>query len=512
MMRAVKTLGLIGGGVIGGAWGARAMIHGLDVVLFDPAPDAEKKFNEILSNAQLAWQKLTMAPLPPLGKFRRVASLSELAAVSDWVQESAPENPDLKRKIMTELTAVLPADVGIGSSTSGILPSLFQQGATHPERILVAHPFNPVYLLPLLEICPGDKTSRAWLARARDFYQTLGFQPLMMDREVEGFIADRLMESLWREALHMINENEATAEQIDDAVRFGCGIRWAFMGTFLTYRLAGGEQGMRHFMAQFGPALKWDWSRMTAPELSDSLLDKIVNQSDQQAGPDWDLRAMEQKRDECIIGIMQALRGADIASGKTLARHEERLYQLSHRQVVKHDESKPMPLYGGHVLPKWVDYNNHMTEFAYLENFGNATDAVLRHIGLDGAYLNGGHSFFTVESHICHIGQLRVNERFHIMTQLLGGGDKKLHLFHTMYKLPANSNDGDLSLIDINGQLAPKGGTVVATAEHFCLHVNHHDEKSCSALEPILSNLRRLIAAQKHLAAPERAGRKIGLS
>ncbi len=502
-MREVKTLGLIGGGVIGGAWGARAIIHGLDVVLFDPAPHAEKSFMQILANARLAWQQLTLSPLPREGSFKLVKSLEELAQLADWVQESAPENPELKIKIMAQLTEVLPADVGIGSSTSGILPSVFQSKAKHPERIFVAHPFNPVYLLPLLEICPGEKTSQAWLARAKEFYETLGFEPLMMTREVEGFIADRLMETLWREALHMIENNEATAAQLDDAVRFGCGIRWAFMGTFMTYRLAGGEMGMRHFMAQFGPALEWNWTRLKAPPLTDELLDKIVTQSDDQVAKDKDwksknLRDMERQRDEAIIGIMQALRGLDMASGKTLKSHEERLYTAAHHHDKKIDETKPMPLFGGRVVPKWVDYNDHMTESAYLENFGNATDAVLRHIGMDGDYLAKGFSFFTVESHICHIGQLRVGEQFQILTQVLGGGDKKLHLFHTMHKTMGDKLGGD------------KLGEVVATAEHFCLHVNHADEKSCPAHEPLLGKLHQLIKTQSTLAKPERAGRKIG--
>ncbi|MDI9313218.1 MAG: 3-hydroxyacyl-CoA dehydrogenase NAD-binding domain-containing protein [Hydrotalea sp.] len=497
-MRQVKTLGLIGGGVIGGAWGARAIIHGLDVVLFDPAPNAEKSFMAILNNARFAWQQMTMSPLPKEGSFKLVSSLQELAKVADWVQESAPENPELKTKIMAELTESLPADVGIGSSTSGILPSIFQAKAKHPERIFVAHPFNPVYLLPLLEICPGGKTSKEWLQRAKEFYETLGFQPLMMDREVEGFIADRLMETLWREALHMIENNEATAEQLDDAVRFGCGIRWAFMGTFMTYRLAGGEMGMHHFMKQFGPALEWNWTRLKAPPLTDELLNKIVAQSDGQMenSTDWkskNLRDMERQRDEAIIGIMQSLRTLDMAAGKTLKKHEDRLYALAHRQETKIDDSKPLPLFANMVLPKWVDYNEHMTEFAYLENFGNATDAVLRHIGMDAAYIASGFSFFTVESHICHIGQMRVGERFQIVSQVLGGGDKKLRLFHHMYKM-----DGD------------KLGAVVATAEHFCLHVDHKTEKSCAAHEPVLSKLQKLIAAQSNLAMPERAGRKIG--
>ncbi|MGI9461805.1 MAG: 3-hydroxyacyl-CoA dehydrogenase NAD-binding domain-containing protein [Alphaproteobacteria bacterium] len=497
-MRDVKTLGLIGGGVIGGAWGARAIIHGLDVVLFDPSSDAEKSFIQILTNARLAWQKLTLSPLPPEGSFRLVHSISELAGCVDWVQESAPEEPELKMNLMAELTETLPADVGVGSSTSGILPSILQSKAKNPERIFVAHPFNPVYLLPLLEICPGKQTSTSWLKRAQQFYETLGFRSLVMTGEVEGFIADRLMETLWRESLYMIEAGEATATQLDDALRFGCGIRWAFMGNFMTFFLAGGKMGMRHFMKQFGPALEWNWSRLKAPEFTNQLLENIVYQSDKQIQDDkeWkskNLYDMERQRDEAIIGIMQALRGLDMASGKVLKQHETRLYTASHQQVTKISEDKPMALFASMVVPKAVDYNDHMTESAYLENFGHATDAVLRYLGMGDDYIAKGFSFFTIETHICHIGQLRLGERFQIITQVLGGNDKKLHLFHYMYKM-----NGD--------QLAAE----VATAEHFCLHVNHKTEKSCTALPSVLDRLQKLIIAQSTIPKPDRAGRHIG--
>ena len=170
----------------------------------------------------------------------------------------------------------------IASSTSGLLPSRLQSEMAHPERFTVGHPFNPVYLLPLVEICGGERTSRDQGARRR-ILRRIGMQPLHLRKEIDGFIADRLMEALWREALHLVNDDVATAEEIDDAIRFGRGLRWSFMGTFLVYRIAGGEQGMRHFMAQFGPALKLPWTKLEAPELTDALLDKIVAQSDAQA-------------------------------------------------------------------------------------------------------------------------------------------------------------------------------------------------------------------------------------
>ena len=155
----------------------------------------------------------------------------------------------------------------------------------HPDRFLVAHPFNPVYLLPLVELCGGTQTASDAIAQAAGFYKSIGMRPLHVRKEIDGFIADRLLEALWREALWLVHEDVATVEEVDDAIRFGAGLRWAMFGTFLIYRLAGGEDGMRHFMAQFGPALKLPWTKlMDVPELTDALIDKIAAQSDQQAG------------------------------------------------------------------------------------------------------------------------------------------------------------------------------------------------------------------------------------
>ena len=153
----------------------------------------------------------------------------------------------------------------IASSTSGLLPTRLQAGMAHPERFVVGHPFNPVYLLPLVEICGGERTAQTTKDGGAALYREIGMRPLHVRKEIDGFIADRLLEALWREALWLVNDGVATTEEIDDAVRFGAGLRWCFMGTFLIYRLAGGEAGMRHFLAQFGPALKLPWTKLEAP-------------------------------------------------------------------------------------------------------------------------------------------------------------------------------------------------------------------------------------------------------
>ena len=280
----LERVGLLGGGVIGGGWAARFLLNGVDVQLFDPDPDAPRKVGDVLDNARRATGKLVMTPLPPEGTLTFVASPEEAAEGVDFVQESAPERLELKQDLLRRASGAAPADVVFASSTSGLLPSLLQAGMQHPERLVVGHPFNPVYLLPLVEVCGGALTSAATCERAGAVYESVGMHPLRLSKEVDGFVADRLLEALWREALWLVNDGIATVEEIDDAIRFGAGLRWSFMGTFLTYRIAGGEAGMRHFMAQFGPTLQWPWTKlMDVPELTDELLDRLVGQSDEQA-------------------------------------------------------------------------------------------------------------------------------------------------------------------------------------------------------------------------------------
>ncbi len=207
-------------------------------------------------------------------------------------RRARPSGSTLKQQLLARADAACDETVVIASSTSGLLPSLLQEGMRHPERLVVGHPFNPVYLLPLVEVVAGSKRSDDAVARAESVYRGLGMRPLLLDAEVDGFVADRLLEALWREALWLVDGGVATVSQIDDAIRFGAGLRWSAMGTFLVYRMAGGEAGMRHFMEQFGPALQWPWTKLTdVPELTDELLDRLVAQSDEQAGGQLDPRA-----------------------------------------------------------------------------------------------------------------------------------------------------------------------------------------------------------------------------
>ncbi|NRF72310.1 L-carnitine dehydrogenase [Aquincola sp. S2] len=310
----IKTFAAVGTGVIGGGWVARALANGLDVIACDPAAGAERSLRETVDNAWPALVKLGLAPGASPSRLRFVDSIEACVAEADFIQESAPEREDLKLQLHAQISAAARPDALIASSTSGLLPSHFHADARHPERCLVGHPFNPVYLLPLVELVGGKNTAPAALAAAAQVYSALGMRPLLVRKEVPGFIADRLLEALWREALHLVNDGVASTGEIDDAIRFGAGIRWSFMGSFLTYTLAGGELGMRHFMSQFGPALKLPWTQLVAPELTEALIDRVVDGTAAQQGA-RSIRALERYRDDCILGVLAAVREAKARHG-----------------------------------------------------------------------------------------------------------------------------------------------------------------------------------------------------
>ncbi|XEG72588.1 L-carnitine dehydrogenase [Pseudomonas sp. abacavir_1] len=309
----IKTFAALGSGVIGSGWIARALAHGLDVVAWDPAPGAEAALRQRVANAWPALQKAGLVPGASQERLKFVDTIEECVRDADFIQESAPERLDLKCELHAKISAAAKPDALIGSSTSGLLPSEFYADATHPERCVVGHPFNPVYLLPLVEVVGGEKTDPAAIQAAIAVYRSLSMRPLHVRKEVPGFIADRLLEALWREALHLVNDGVASTGEIDDAIRFGAGLRWSFMGTFLTYTLAGGNAGMRHFMAQFGPALQLPWTYLPAPELTESLIDKVVEGTSEQQG-NRSIAELERYRDDCLLAVLGVIKD-------TKARH-----------------------------------------------------------------------------------------------------------------------------------------------------------------------------------------------
>ena len=310
----LKTFAALGSGVIGSGWVARALAHGLDVIAWDPAPGAEIALRQRIANAWPALEKQGLAPGASQQRVTFVDTIEACVQNADFIQESAPERLELKLELHGRISAAARPDVLIGSSTSGLLPSEFYEGAVNPDRCVVGHPFNPVYLLPLVEVVGGQNTSPQAVQAAMKVYASLGMRPLHVRKEVPGFIADRLLEALWREALHLVNDGVATTGEIDDAIRFGAGLRWSFMGTFLTYTLAGGDAGMRHFMQQFGPALQLPWTYLPAPELTDKLIDAVVDGTCEQQG-ERSIAALERYRDDTLLAVLDAVRSSKAAHG-----------------------------------------------------------------------------------------------------------------------------------------------------------------------------------------------------
>ncbi|GCD41346.1 3-hydroxyacyl-CoA dehydrogenase NAD-binding domain-containing protein [Streptomyces paromomycinus] len=301
----VRRVACIGAGVIGGGWVAHFLARGYDVTAWDPAPDAEDKLRRLVTAAWPALEQLGLAEGASPSRLTMAPTLDEAVADAEFVQESAPEKLELKRDLLAQLDAATPPGVVIASSTSGYPMTDMQTAAATPGRLVVGHPFNPPYLIPLVEVAGGERTDRTAVEWAAEFYEAAGKSVITMDRELPGFIANRLQEALWREALHMVANGEATVEDIDTSITEGPGLRWAFMGPMLTFALAGGEGGMAHMLDHFGPSLKSPWTRLEAPELDRALRDAVVDGCDRAA----DGRTYAQlvaERDQGVIDVLRA--------------------------------------------------------------------------------------------------------------------------------------------------------------------------------------------------------------
>ncbi len=490
-MRNVETLGLLGTGVIGGGWAARALHFGIDVIAADVKPEMEAWIRGAVANAEPALARLTFAPLPPKGKLSFTTDLRVMAERADFIQENIPEQLPLKQRILAEVSRHAAPDVIVASSTSGLTPTDLQHDMLHPGRFLVGHPFNPVYLLPLVELVGGQETVPATLDDAAAFYTYIGMHALKVRREVPGHLTDRLQEAIWREILHMVNDGVATTGELDESIVYGPGLRWAAMGTNMIYHLAGGEAGMRHMLAQFGPALKWPWTKLEAPELTESLIDRMVEGTQRQAAG-RSIRELERLRDDYLVAIQQVLRQYDIGAGSTLRALEERLYRDAEAAAAPPASGPAAPLVrlDTVVRPEWVDYNNHMSDFQYGRLFGDAMDMLYRRVGIDAAFRETARMFYTVESHIKYLGEAKVGDRVYVTTQILAVDDKRLQVFHRMHRA---SDD-----------------VLIATGEQMHLHVDTTAPKSTPMDAGLRGKLDALRQASAPLPLPGEAGNPAG--
>jgi carnitine 3-dehydrogenase len=301
-------------GVIGCGWTAHFLGQGYAVRVWDPVEGVKERLNSFLDLAWPAMTDLGLSEGADRNNFVVCETVAEAVQGALLVQESAPERLDLKVELLSELDKSCSSEVVIASSTSGYLVSdMIVNCEDAPERVVVGHPFNPVYLLPLVEVVGGPKTSKEILEKAQNIYESTGKIVLKLDKEVDGFISDRLQEAMWREALHMVANGEATVEQLDLAITAGPGLRWALMGPMLTFHLAGGEGGMAHMLDHFGPSLKSPWTRLEAPELTRELRDAVVGGCEDEADG-RSVAALVNERDKGLIAIIKALRAVGVGT------------------------------------------------------------------------------------------------------------------------------------------------------------------------------------------------------
>ena len=465
---------IIGGGVIGGGWAARFLLNGWDVALFDPDPEAARKVGAVLERARASLPALYDRPLPPEGALRVCDTLEDAVQGADWVQESVSERLELKHKVYDQIAALLPEGGFIASSTSGFKASdLAATGAP----VVVVHPFNPVYLLPLVEVTGAPELR----AKVLPVVQSLGMVPLELQTEIDAFIGNRFQEAIWREALWMVRDGIATTAQIDDAMRMGFGLRLAHMGLFETYRLAGGEAGMASYMEQFGPSLHWPWSKLTdVPELDAALVGTISDQSDAQSGH-LSTAQLEQLRDDNLVAILRGLRRTESGAGGVIVAHEA--------QLAAGGEIDGLPITSRRAVPvTWTDYNGHMNEAAYLELGTWATDGLMKLVGADEAYVASGKSFFTVDTRIRYLDEVHRGALLTVTTQVLEGTGKKMKLFH---------------------RVLTEDGSLAATIETLMLHTDLTTRRACPP-EPQVAQALEDIAA-RHAGRPaEGAGGAVG--
>src|ERR1700686_4605654 len=305
MTRQIKRVAIIGTGVIGASWTALFLANGLEVVATDVAPDAEAALKRFVDAAWPALKRLGLAPNASQSNLRFTADLPAAVKNADFVQENGPERIDFKKKLYGQLDGLLPPDVIIASSSSGLTMSEIQSGCpSHPERCVIAHPFNPPHLIPLVEIVGGAKTSEATIRRAAEFYTSIGQRTVRLNKEVPGHVANRLQAALAREVYYLVADGIVSAADVDTALCWGPGLRWGIMGNMMINHLGGGPGGIEHFFQQFtGPMTAW-WKVLGQPVLTPEVQKKLIDSVHAEAGTRT-IDELEAQRDEVLLGLIE---------------------------------------------------------------------------------------------------------------------------------------------------------------------------------------------------------------
>lgn len=301
----IRRVAIIGTGVIGASWAAQYLAKGLEVVATDIAPDAEAVLRKFVKSAWPALERLGLSPGASLANLKFNANLAEALVGVDLVQENGPERLEFKQQLYKQLDELLPPDVIIASSSSGIKMSDIQAGAAlHPERCVIGHPFNPPHLIPLVEVVGGTKTSEQTIQRAIAFYKAIGKKAIRLNKEMPGHVANRLQGALAREVYYLIAEDVLSAADVDDALSWGPGLRWGIMGNMMLNHLGGGPGGIEHFLHQFAGPLTKSWQSLGSPELTPEVQKKLVDGVRAEVG----LRTIEEleaERDELLLGLLE---------------------------------------------------------------------------------------------------------------------------------------------------------------------------------------------------------------
>ena len=306
MTSSINNIAVIGIGVIGTGWIIRFLYNKKKIKVYDPNVEQKKNLLKEIKRVEPALKKIYKKKINLSKQLEFSKSLKDAVKNVDLIQENAPENETLKKNLIKEISEYSKTNSIIASSSSGLLPSKIQSKCKNPKRLIIAHPFNPVYLLPLVELVAGKKTDKKFINKANIFYSNIGMKTLILKKELPGYLSDRLQESMWRESLHIINEGYATTQDLDDAIIYGPGLRWSLMGTFLTFHLAGGKMGMAHMLEQFGPALKLPWTKLKAPKLNQKLRKRIIDGTKVQA-KNRSIENLSNLRDNFLIDLQKLL-------------------------------------------------------------------------------------------------------------------------------------------------------------------------------------------------------------
>ena len=300
----IKKVAVIGAGVIGTGWIIRCLAHNKKVIAFDKDIKLKKR---LVSEIKRTWpyvKKLFNKKKLNLKNFEYATSIKEALKDVDFIQECVTENYKIKINLMSIIGKYSRPNAIISSSSSGLLPTKIYSKCKNPERTMIGHPFNPVYMCPGIEIVPGKKTKKKFLNETNKFYKSISMNPIMIKKELSGYLSTRLQEALWREALHIVNEGYASTKDLDRSIEDGPGLRWSLMGAFLTFHMAGGKAGMKHMLRQFGPALKLPWTKLKAPKLTKKLSSKVIKGTGQQA-KGKSVALLSNIRDKYLVNLLK---------------------------------------------------------------------------------------------------------------------------------------------------------------------------------------------------------------